>query len=359
MRSTPSVLPLADHERTIKLLVRPLSDTDLALAFRYLSVLLDGGLSLVGALADIARIDPRARLHQRWSAVASQVEQGHSLSSAVQILGLTRHSDVIATLAAAEIDGSLAQACSALERSLRARAEHRRRLRMALIYPAFAGVSLIFASGFLLLRVVPTLTTIAPGEQTLPAHAIPLLWLSEVLQGGSMVHVLLPLLLATSVAVLLRRWFPVFGTGNPFELAAYSRIVCRLRIHGSTLVDAMRVAEDVISSSRLRAELVQARYSVVVGRRLAQSLSAARHIPPLVVSLVSVGENSGSLDASLERAAQVLEDDARHRLERMELIAPHIMLAVVGGLLLWIVVSIVLPLYDRALTGGLAGAMGT
>jgi len=115
MRIFQGTKPLAERERTINRVVRPLADSDLAIAFRHLSVLLDGGVSLVDSLTDLARIDPRVRVQQRWVAIARQVEQGHSLSSAVNAAGLTRHEEVSATLAAAEIDGSLSLACAAMD----------------------------------------------------------------------------------------------------------------------------------------------------------------------------------------------------------------------------------------------------
>jgi type IV pilus assembly protein PilC len=358
MRIFQDTKPLAERERTINRVVRPLADSDLAIAFRHLSVLLDGGVSLVDSLTDLARIDPRVRVQQRWVAIARQVEQGHSLSSAVNAAGLTRHEEVSATLAAAEIDGSLSLACAAMDAGLRARVEHRRRLRVAMTYPAIAGVSLIVASGFLLLRVVPTLSTVGNNPADLPSHAVPLLWLSGILQDASLQDVFILVVIASALVFAIRHLSQRNGPGDSFELAAYSRILQRLRVHGSTLVDAMSVAEGVIGSSRLRGELIQARQSVVAGSRLAQSLASAQHIPPLVARLVAVGETSGTLNASLERVAQVLEDDAQHRLERLELIAPQAMLFVVGGLLLWIIISIVLPIYDRALSGSITGAFG-
>jgi len=177
-------------------------------------------------------------------------------------------------------------------------------LRVAMTYPAIAGVSLIVASGFLLLRVVPTLSTVGNNPADLPSHAVPLLWLSGILQDASLQDVFI---IASALVFAIRHLSQRNGPGDSFELAAYSRILQRLRVHGSTLVDAMSVAEGVIGSSRLRGELIQARQSVVAGSRLAQSLASAQHHLDRVADLRSgaVGKHHGRFRRMNHQRAQV------------------------------------------------------
>lgn len=372
--------------------IRPLHEADLAVAFRHLSVLLDGGVPLIDALSEIARIGDYERAAKRWSLIARQVDQGQLLSVAVGAAGVSRHKDVVATLAAAEVDGSLSSACASLDESLRARIEHRRRMHTVMAYPIIAGGCLLAASIFLLWAVVPGLAGVNGMDKGLPWHATPLLLMSGALHSVTLNQILAFCAVATALAVSLYRCphlgglaylnttqharatdsrlslvhsvrvrqpgnavplrsFVTNSAADNFQLATYMRILQRLRQHGTPLIDAMEVAEEVVVSSRLRVELLQARNGVVAGNRLAQGLGGTRWIPPLVARLVAIGETSGTLGASFERAADVLEAEAQRRLERLEVVAPLVVLGLVGAFLLWIIISIVMPVYGHALSG--------
>ncbi len=339
-----------------------LTDVDLSMAFGQLAVLLGGGVALIDAVRSLAEFEPRPRVRAVWHRLAESLEQGESLSATLATDTLARHSDVLAVVKAAEIDGSLVDACQSLERSLATRVEHAQRMRAALTYPVIAGVSLILACGFVLWQLVPALSD-ATSQSALAWHAAPLVWVSRVLNAvapgvGALGFVAAALMVAYLLVAAdgtrghVRQRLPLIATTDRLiQLATYTDVMRRLRVHGTPLVDSMRDAESCIAFPALQRQLSQARHQVRFGKRLAASLADAPLVPPLVCRLLAVGESTGALDASLQRVSTLLDRQAQHRLERLQTLAPVVVLVMVGGLLLWVIVSIVLPIYDNAISG--------
>jgi len=335
------------------------SDDALALACHRLAGLLGCGAALAAALQSVADDAPGRRERAAWHELGERVAAGVPLSSALAAQPTVFGIDMVARVRAAEADGSLAAAFEDLERLAVQRGEHRARLRSALAYPLLAAVTLALATGFLLVRIVPLLVEgIGAGPPREPAwHALPLLHASWLLsQPGGMAAVLcIALAGATLLWYRARSGRGIGATGRigaAFELARIAGTLSRLHAAGLPLDEALDIAAHGCAGSRRRDRLLSARRRLVSGASFSDALAGERAVPDLFVRFVAAGESAGTLDAALSRIAEHHEREARRRLARTEALSGPVVLALFGAVLLWVIVSVLLPVYEHALGAG-------
>ncbi len=335
----------------------------------HLAGLVGAGVSLVEALEHLGAGETNRRRRALWSALADRVAGGAPLSAALAEAPGWFDAEMVGLCRAGEAEGTLAAALGAMERSFAARDEFRRRARTALTYPLFAAATLGITLVFLFGHVVPALTEDGFGASSRAQawHAHLLLGTASAVRTGGVptlvvgaATVLLMRIAArrqgpTSIALdgVALRALPGGRLAALLESARFARTVARLERREAALPEALAIATEAVGRPALRAELHAVRARVVGGTAFAAALGDARHVPRALARYASAGEASGGLPDALERAAHALEHDARTALERIERLVGPALLCAVGLVLLWIVVSIVLPVYDAAIGAGL------
>jgi len=111
----------------------------------------------------------------------------------------------------------------------------------------------------------------------------------------------------------------------------------------------MELAEGVVSNRVLRAELLNVRISVVAGTTLEQSMRDVPILPSLFTRLVAVGERTGQLATVLTQIGEHQSAAADASIRRLEQLLGPLVLSCVGVMLLWIVVSVLAPVYNMAI----------
>lgn len=263
---------------------------------------------------------------------------------------------------------SIGDQTGTLDRMLGEAAEHverminiRRDIKTALIYPAFVFATIFAVAFFWIYYVVPNMARLFKQLQAkLPPITEWLVAFADVLTAHLPWVLLLTLVLVTLGAVLFKR-------SERFQLATYS-LLHRLPIARTLLVSSgmahmtehlsilVRAGVDMVSSLRVlgratqnryyRARLIQVAESVSRGETVSSSMRRVGGFPAMAVRMISVGEESGSLDEQLAHLAA----DYRKRLEVLvkslaEILKPLIIL-IAGGLFLFLIVALLLPVYD-------------
>ena len=115
---------------------------------------------------------------------------------------------------------------------------------------------------------------------------------------------------------------------------------------GVPLLEALRIAGQVLQNLILREESEQVALQVAEGSSLSKALGRAGHFPPMMVHMVGSGESSGSLETMLERAAQNQERELEMTLATVLGLFEPLMVVVMGGVVLLIVLAILMPIFD-------------
>ncbi len=336
-----------------------LSGTALVLFTRQLATLFGAGLPLDEVLAATADGADGA-MRTLTLSLRARVMEGSSLAQALAEFPATFPPLYRASVAAGEQAGRLGTVLSQLAAHLESRDAMRRRVIAALAYPILLLFFALLVVSGLMLYVVPEVTGVfVRNGQTLPWATRTLLAISAGLQAG--VWWLIAAALAASGGLLAswrrpafvrwrhRNWLRVPLLSRlliALDSARYARTLALLGASAVPLLDAMSLANATVANHDLRAALGQAAARVREGVPLAQALARSGWFPPLAVRLIASGERAGRLDAMLDEAAAQLERELDMVLSVLMAALGPVVIVLVGGLVLFIVLAILLPIFQ-------------
>ena len=215
---------------------------------------------------------------------------------------------------------------------------------------------------FLLTYVVPDIIEVFLKQgQELPALTMAMLAMSEFL-GTYGVYLLIILIVAlVGFRVALRKpgfrkrfhkrllHLPlVSGMVRGVNTARYASTLSILTTSGVPLVEAMRIAGEVLSNDYLRERLRDAARKVSEGGALHRSLEQTGYFPPMMLHMIASGEASGELDNMLERTARMQENTLQSKIAAIVGLFEPMMLLVMGVVVLIIVLAIMLPILNMS-----------
>lgn len=337
-----------------------LGGASLATLTRQLAGLLDAGLSIDDALAVLADQTESRREKTLLGVIRQDIASGLSLSSC-----LARHERVFppfyrALVRAGEESGKLPGVLQRLADYLERREELKSRLSMAFIYPAIVIFVAIAVITGMLTWVVPQMVQVFQGaKQVLPLPTRILLATSHFLGNWGIWLIALAVI---GIIVFLRAmkneqfrfrvhehrlrllWFGKLERSA--ETVRFASTLSILVGSGVPVLTALSAASGVMMNLPLKAAAEQAARQVREGVTLARALAAAKSFPPILVHLVASGEATGRLDTMLDRAAAEQSAGLARRVETFsQLLGPGVVL-VMGGVVLFIVLAILLPVFE-------------
>lgn len=337
-----------------------ITPAELALVSRQMSTLLGAGVPVVEALAAIGEQSDRPVVTQVLSHVRDQVTQGTPLADAFAEYPTVFPELYIGMVRAGEAAGALDLVLERLATYTEAQTRLNAKVRNALAYPVLMTVVSTGIVGFLLGFVVPRVTRIfADQKQTLPFLTRLLLGISDAVASSWW---LIALALAGLIAWLLaarrrpawRLWFdrklltlPVLGPiVTRIAVARFARTLATLLGNGIPLLSALEVASGVAGNSALARAIDDARAAIREGQSIAAPLKQSGLVPPLVTHMIAVGERSGELEAMLGKVADGYEQEVESTLGTLTAILEPITIVVMGGIVLFIVLAILLPIFE-------------
>ena len=325
---------------------------------RQLATLTGAGIPLVDALGTLERQLVQPALRSLLVAVRGSLAEGVGLARSLARQGGVFSTLYCALVEAGERSGRLAQVLERLAEHLEQVQRQQHKARTALIYPAvLMGVSLAVVIGLMTFVVPKLIEQFAHAGQSLP-------WITTLLIGISNTLVLLgPWLLGAAVLsvvlgkLLLRKphWclrrddlllrLPQVGVLlQVLESARLSRSLAILVGSGVPLLEALQVATATVNNRRIRLALERVGSEVKGGVSLHRALEASGHFPPLLLNMVASGEASGTLPDMLERVADNQERGFARQVDTAMALFEPLMILVMGGVLLFIVMAVLLPI---------------
>lgn len=345
----------APRRRTGRIGVR-----DLAAATRQLSVILMAGMPLVGGLSALMQQLGPNRLGRVFAHLRDRVNEGASLARALEEYPSVFPPVYVSMVEAAETAGTLESVLSQLADLFERRAKLMNKVRSALAYPLFM---LVVGSGvvlFILSYVLPSVTKLfLEMKMRLPWPTVVLMETSNLAA-----HYLWGLaLLGVGVSAGGAYWVRT-GTGRKawdrfklrcpllgpvvlkVTLSRFCRTLGVLLTSGVPIVEALRLSERVAGNVVIGQAAADAREAVSHGDTMAQSLGRSGFFPPLVLSMIAVGEQSGTVEEGLSRIADLLDGDVETRLSTLTSLLEPIMILVLGAIVGFIVLAMLLPIFD-------------
>ncbi len=334
-------------------------DKEMAIFTRQFSTMIDAGLPLVQCLNILAEQSESKNLRDVTGRVARSVEQGSTLADS-----LRRHprafDDLFTNMVeVGESGGILDVVFQRLAAYIEKAAALKRKVKGAMIYPASIISVAFLVVIFMLTFVIPTFTKMFKdlgADLPLPTQVV--VWLSEFVRT----YILLIIAAVFGCVFALRAYYrtekgqatidalllkvPVMGTLiRKVAVARFTRTLGTLVSSGVPILEGLRITARTAGNKVVEKAVLQCRAAVTAGKTLAEPLKASGVFPPMVIQMISVGEQTGALDAMLSKIADFYDDEVDTAVSAMTALLEPIMIVVLGVLIGGLVVAMYLPIF--------------
>lgn len=333
---------------------------DVAVFSRQFATMINSGLSMLRALSILSEQTENQELARVVGEVRLDVERGSSLSAA-----LTRHPKAfnrlyVAMVRSGEVGGSLDQVLLRLADTIESQVELRRKVKSAMTYPVVVFALVVIIAGAMLLFIVPQFKGIyVELGGTLPLPTRILIALSDALK-----QFFIPIIIVGGIiSFLLRRWaqspagrpkwdamklrMPVFGLlVRKTALARFARTLAALTRSGVGILEALDIVADTSGNEVVATALRDTQRAVKQGDTLARPLEHHEVFPPMVVQMISVGEETGALDEMLDKIADFYDSEVEATVDALTSLIEPLLIVVMGATVGGMVISLYLPMFN-------------
>ncbi len=353
-RGVPKIGELFESSMRIKV-------RDKAVFARQFATMINSGLAVLRALYVLEEQTSNPRFKKIIKAVQEDVEAGMPLSDAMAKHPAAFDRLYVSMVRAGEAGGALDQTLIRLATQLEKDDSLRRAVKSAMTYPIVIAAFAIMVMMGMLLFIIPIFASMYKdlgGE--LPSLTRIMMGTSNVLKGYW--FILFPALALTVWALIrlknteqgrhtwdrikLKLPMKVGPVIQKIAVARFSRTLATLVGSGVPILQAIEITGKTSGNSVIEDSMVDVKESVRSGESIARPLARASVFPPMVTQMISIGEETGALDAMLNKIADFYEDEVDAAVKSLTSIIEPIMMLFVGGLVGLIVISMYLPMFN-------------
>ncbi len=337
-----------------------LSAKDLALITRQMATLVQAGLPIEEVMTAVAQQSEKPKQRSMLLAVRGKVLEGYSLADSLSEYPRAFPQLYRATVAAGEHAGHLDLVLNRLADYTEASQESKTKVQMALIYPVILiSLSILIVAGLMGYVVPDVVKVFVDTGQSLPGLTNAMISLSDfVVDYGLMVFAVVVLLIIGFNYALRNDGFResyhrrllhtplIKRLSRGTNTARFASTLSILTSSGVPLVDAMKIAGEVMSNDWMKIQVRDATKKVAEGASLKNALDQTGYFPPMMLHMIASGEASGELDSMLERTSTMQEKEYENAITVMIGLFEPAMLVVMGLVVLTIMLAIMLPILN-------------
>ncbi|MDQ3948771.1 MAG: type II secretion system F family protein [Gemmatimonadota bacterium] len=333
---------------------------DIVIFTRQFATMINAGLPLVQALDILAKQSENPALKEVTRQVVFDVESGHTVADALRKHPKAFTELYVNMVAAGEAGGILDTILLRLAVFLEKNDALVRKVKGAAIYPGVILSVAVIAIGVLLLFVIPVFKEMFSSVgMALPLPTRVVIALSEFLQGywwgvagGIMAAVwLTKRYYATNDgrrqidAALLK--FPVLGDVlRKSAVSRFTRTLGTLISSGVSILEGLEITAKTAGNRVIQDAIMESRASIAGGESIAAPLEKSQVFPPMVISMIAVGEQTGGLDEMLSKIADFYDEEVDAAVSGLLSMMEPVMIVFLGVVVGGMVVSMYLPIFD-------------
>jgi len=343
--------------------------SDLAIFCRQFSTMQDAGVSIVRSLDVLAQQTQSAKLRRIIMDIQAEVEAGQTLSKAMSKYPNVFSNLFIGLIRAGEVGGVLEESLQRLAAFLEADVALRRKVRAAMTYPTIVVIAALAIVIGLVTFILPKFFDVFRdlGIKEFPVMTQMLMDFSHFLTSRWYVMIAVVVLVVIAFRMFVRTRIgrrlydrlklklPVFGALNhKIALARFSRTLSTLLSSGVPILQALETVAGTVANEIIAEAVMEARARIREGDRIGPPLERSGMFPPMVVHMISIGEESGALDQMLSKVADFYESEVESTLQSLTSAIEPVLIVLLGGMVGFIVISLLLPLITavQSLAGG-------
>ena len=353
-------------EATKKKKIGSVGMRDIVIFTRMFSTMINSGLPLVQALGILAEQSENPNLREVTKAVVFDVESGNTVADA-----LKKHPNAFSDLyvnmvAAGEAGGILDTILMRLSIFMEKNDQLVRKVKGAMIYPGVISTVAGGAITILLLFVIPTF------ERMFKEAGIPLplptqivIWMSQQLQAYWWAMILL----VVGLGFMLKRYYatnngklvidrlalkaPVLGDVlRKSAVSRFTRTLGTLISSGVSILDGLEITAKTAGNRVISDAIMESRASIAGGETISAPLKKSQVFPPMVISMINVGEQTGGLDEMLNKIADFYDEEVDAAVSGLLALMEPVMIVFLGVVVGGMVVAMYLPIFDMVNAAG-------
>ena len=371
-RENHAVLELKEDESLLNLLkdkvanllhllgLRTANSRTLMIFCRQFATMLDAGIPVMQCLKILSEQQELSAVSKELQQVSAAIEEGNSLAEALNHRRRTFPTMMASMVEAGEAGGVLALIMDKLADHYENQHDFNEKLRSATLYPLFITSLAFIVMAVMVVFVLPQFAQVfnSLGIE-MPRFTRFLLSFSNLGRSSillSLLTLLTPLLSFFLLLQsekgkfyfdLLRLKTPFFGKIYRQALAArFARTLSTLLNSGVPLHRGLELVDRVINNKVISGSLTKIQESLNRGERMHEAMQDIIFLPSLLTEMVRIGEESGSLDQTLDKTAQFYEREVAYVIERLSSILEPLLLLIVGLFIGVLVFSIISPMYS-------------
>ena len=332
---------------------------DIAVFCRQFYVMLDSGLSIGKALNILIEQCEKPKLREALIGVNGELKRGETLASSMR-----KRKDVFPNLLTSMIDAG--ERSGNLDIILKRMAEYyeketkiRGKIKSAMIYPIVLGVVAIIAITFILTFVMPTFVQMFEENNVdLPMSTKMVLGTSKMLGKYG---IIIFLILVTAIILLgkylkseegqyklssINLKIPVIKKlTQKIIVSRFTRTMGIVSSSGMSLVTSIEIVASVVGNKIAERELLKTKEKVLKGEGLGDSIMNIKIFPPMLASMVKIGEEAGSLDSILDKTADFYDDELEREIKTATALIEPSMIVLMGIIIGFLLISILTPMF--------------
>ena len=332
---------------------------DIAVFCRQFYVMLDSGLSIGKALNILIEQCEKPKLREALIGVNGELKRGETLASSMR-----KRKDVFPNLLTSMIDAG--ERSGNLDIILKRMAEYyeketkiRGKIKSAMIYPIVLGVVAIIAITFILTFVMPTFVQMFEENNVdLPMSTKMVLGTSKMLGKYG---IIIFLILVTAIILLgkylkseegqyklssINLKIPVIKKlTQKIIVSRFTRTMGIVSSSGMSLVTSIEIVASVVGNKIAEKELLKVKEKVLKGEGLGDSIMNIKIFPPMLASMVKIGEEAGSLDSILDKTADFYDDELEREIKTATALIEPSMIVLMGIVIGFLLISILTPMF--------------
>jgi len=337
---------------------------DLTVFSRQFSTMVNSGLAMLRCLYVLEEQTQNKKLCTVIGAVRADVEAGISLSDALEKHPATFNKLYVSMVRAGEMGGILDEVLNRVATQLEKEDSIRRAVKSAMVYPILIGTFALLVLAGMVLFLIPLFASmyedIGDGAK-LPMLTQIMVSISNTMTSWKAIPITIAIVLLILVLRRLKRTPKGKATWDRFKLhvpmgigeivrklavARFSRTLGTLVSSGVPILQAIEITGQASGNVVIENAMVQVQQSVKEGQSITAPLEKESIFPAMVTQMISVGEETGSLDAMLSKIADFYEDEVNASVKSLTSILEPILMLGVGAIVGVVVISMYLPIFN-------------
>lgn len=356
-----SIVPSSGFDfSAIESMLTSVTVKDKAVFSRQFAVMVNAGVALVRCIGILSEQASNPVMKRALQAIGADVQEGISLSEAMKKHPKCFDQLYVSMVEAGEMGGVLDDVLNRLAKVLEDMAKLKNQVKSAMSYPMAVGSLAVIVFFAMTIFLIPIFAGIFKDIGIeLPALTAFMLWLSALIRSP---RIFIPISILIGIVVAIKQYYktpvghlqidglllklPLFGDLNQKNaVARFCRIFGTLTRSGVPLLSSMDIVKETAGNQVIANAIEAAKQDIQQGGMMSVAIARAKVFPPLAIQMMSIGEETGELDAMMMKVADFYEDEVEQTVKALTSILEPVMMVGIAAMVGVILLSMYLPMF--------------